>query len=696
MREILIFAGTTEGRKLSEYLIRAKVSHTICVATEYGEIVLTAHPLVKVHQGRMNEEEIEVFLKKGNFVAVIDATHPYAQNITHNIKGAIEKIKNMGIFIPYLRLKRDDIKQREKGIEDSLKNIRYFDTNEMCAKALENIKGNILLTTGSKELAVYCVSEKVKERIYVRALPSVESISLCMEQGIYGKQIIAMQGPFTKDMNEAIIRQYQISLLITKESGISGGYVEKLEAAKKTGTQVFVIGRPKEKEGYFFSEICNQLEGILGKKLQIQDRMEIILAGIGMGNSSNLTKEVEKAVGKADILLGAERMLANVYPKLEKRPYYLAEQIIPYLREVQERNPFMEYKKVVILFSGDSGFYSGCQSLYRALKREAEEGRLRADINIMPGISSVSYLASCIGESYHDGMIYSIHGKKLYNITRKIKSSPKTFLLTSGVKDINWLGKMLVEENMLECEIVTGYQLSYEEQQIKKYTPLECCSLEKEGLYTCFVKNPYPINRKLTPGIRDEQFMRDKVPMTKEEVREVSICKLGLYEGAIVYDIGSGTGSVAVEIGSLSDNIQVYAIEQKKEALCLIEKNKEKFGLQNINVIEATAPEGFSSLPKATHAFIGGSKGKMKEILTALKKMNPKMRVVLNAVSIETISEMKEILSMEEIKGEEIVQLQTSRVKKIGNYHLMQAENPIWIFAFDFVESKQPGGQNED
>lgn len=695
MREILIFAGTTEGRKLSEYLIRAKVSHTICVATEYGEIILTAHPLVKVKQGRMNEKEIEVFLKKGSFGAVIDATHPYAQDVTRNIKRAVEKIKNLGISIPYLRLKRDCIEKRDKSVGESLKNIHYFDTNEMCVKALENMKGNILLTTGSKELPIYCISEKIKERMYVRVLPSIESISLCIEQGIYGKQIIAMQGPFTKDMNEAIIRQYQISLLITKESGISGGYEEKLEAAKRTGTQVFVIGRPKE-EGFVFSEVCNKLEELCGKKFQIQDRMEIILAGIGMGNNNNLTKEVQKAVEEADILLGAERMLANLYPKLEKRPFYLAEQIIPYLREVQEKNQFIEHKKVVILFSGDSGFYSGCPSLYRALEKEVEEGRLIADICIMPGISSVSYLASCIGESYHDGIIYSIHGKKLYNIPRKIKTSPKTFLLTSGVKDINWLGKMLVEANMLECEIVAGYQLSYEEQQIKKYTPLECCSLKKEGLYTCFVKNPYPINRKLTPGIRDEQFMRDKVPMTKEEVREVSICKLGLYEGAVVYDIGSGTGSVAVEIASVSDSIQVFAIEQKKEALSLIEKNKKKFGLENIKVIETTAPEGLLSLPRATHAFIGGSKGRMKEILWTLKEVNPKMRIVINAVSIETISEMKEILLMDNIKGEEIVQLQISRVKKIGAYHLMQSENPIWIFAFDFVENRQLGDQNEN
>ena len=172
--------------------------------------------------------------------------------------------------------------------------------------------------------------------------------------------------------------------------------------------------------------------------------------------------------------------------------------------------------------------------------------------------------------------------------------------------------------------------------------------------------------------------------MTKEEVREVSICKLKLYRGAVVYDIGSGTGSIAVEVAGLSDDIQVYAVEQKKEAVSLIWQNKEKFHLENITVIEAKAPEGLSELPKATHAFIGGSGGNLKEILRTLYDLNPDMRVVINAVSMETICEIKEILSLYKVKNEEIVQMQVSRAKKTGQYHLMQAENPVWICAFDF------------
>ena len=687
MKKILIFAGTTEGRKLSEYLAEAEINHTICVATEYGAIVLRQHPLIKVHQGRMNQEQIAEFISNGKFDVVVDATHPFAKEITYNIQAALKEMERIGISIPYLRLKRDGITERENG-------ITYFETNEECVKALEDTEGNILLTTGSKELYKYCVSEGIKHRLYVRVLPSVESLSLCTEQGICGKQVIAMQGPFTTEMNEAIIRQYEIAYLVTKESGVPGGYQEKINAAKRTGVRIFVIGCSDEGEGYSFSEICQKLEDMGGEKFraknQIKENMEIILAGIGMGHVNGLTKEVERVISEADILLGAERMLNAVYSKAERHPFYQAEQVIPYLHDIQSGSLFEENKKVVILFSGDSGFYSGCQPLYAALEKEITEGRIKASLRILPGISSIAYLASCIGESYHDAAVYSIHGKKLYNLAHRIKSRSKTFLITSGVKDINQLGELLTDAGMQKCEIITGYQLSYEEQRVERHTPLECMELKEEGLYTCFVKNPYAMQRRLTHGVADGQFIRDRVPMTKEEIREVSICKLRLKEKAVVYDIGSGTGSIAIEIAGISDDIQVYAVEQKHEAVLLIEKNKKKFELQNVTVVESRAPEGLTELPMATHAFIGGSGGRLKEILVSLRQMNPDMRVVVNAVSMETICEMREILSMDDmIKEEEIVQLQVSRAKKAGNYHLMQSENPVWICAFDFC-GKEP------
>lgn len=682
--KIVIFAGTTEGRKLSEYLAETEIAHTVCVATAYGEMVLRENPFVNVHQGRMDQKQIEGFLHRGEFGIVVDATHDFAREITGNIREALKMLGQSGTSIRYLRLNRERIEKREQG-------IGYFETNEACAKALEDTEGNILLTTGSKALSKYCVSEGVKRRLYVRILPSAESLSSCMEQGIQGKQVIAMQGPFTAQMNEATIRQYDISCMVTKESGIQGGYLEKIDAAKRTGTKLFVIGSPEKEEGYSFSEVCRILHEMTGRKSETEKRikghMKIILAGIGMGHTDCLTIEAEREIKEADILFGAERMLEAAASKAEKHPFYQAKQIIPYLQDMQKNQEIYENKKIVVLFSGDSGFYSGCQSFYAALEKEITEGRIRASLRILPGISSVAYLASCIGESYQDAAVYSIHGKSLSNLARRIKNREKTFLITTGVRDINRLGELLTDAGMTQCEIMTGYCLSYEEQRIERHTPLECMELREEGLYTCFVKNPYAMRRKLTHGMADEMFIRDRVPMTKEEIREVSICKLRLEDGAIVYDIGSGTGSVAVEMASISNDIQVYAIERDQEAISLIKRNKEQFALENVTVVEATAPEGLKGLPAATHTFIGGSGGRLKEILEVLHQINPKMRVVLTAVSMETICEMKEILSEDDKIEAEVVQMQVSRAKRAGCHHLMQSENPVWICAFTFCDS---------
>lgn len=676
MKKVLIFAGTTEGRRLSETLAEAGIHHMVSVATEYGELVMKAHPCVQILCGRMTQEDMVHLMQEKEVQIVVDATHPYAGAVTENVKKA-------AVFcgISYLRLRREMTDAKDES-------VCYFESHQTCAEALKQISGPVLLTTGSKDLAVYCAEKSLKKRLYVRVLPGLESLQLCLEQGICGKQILALQGPFSAELNEALISQYQIRCLVTKASGPSGGYPEKIKAAKRKGIPVFVIGH-EEESGNSFWEVCEQLELLLGCSLRRSAGYEITLAGIGMGNPDIQTAEVSEAIRNADILLGAERMIHDFMPKLEKRPYYRADQIIPYLKEKQKAIWHTSLLKAVILFSGDSGFYSGCQALNQALLDEVKAGNLKADIRIMPGISSVSYLASCVGEAYQAADIYSIHGKTLSNLAKKAASAERTFLLMSGTKDLKHLGTLLQNEGLSGCEIIAGYHLSYPEQKILYLSPGSCESVAEEGLLTCLIRNPDPISRRVCHGIADEEFIREKIPMTKEEVREVSICKLRLREDSVVYDVGSGTGSIAIEMAGLSDNIQVYAIERKAEAAELIRKNKEKFGLENIEVIEAEAPDGLAALPVPTHAFIGGSGRKMRQIIDALYAKNHSMRVVINAISVDSICEIKEILETCPVMNEQVVQIQVSRTKKAGSYHLMQAENPVWICAFDFVPGRE-------
>ena len=702
MKKIVIFAGTTEGRRLSEILADAGIAHTVCVATEYGEIVMREQtdveaartkeqPFVSLHRGRMDREQMEEFLRNEGYEIVVDATHPYARVVTENIQSAVNTLRTTERetqFPIYLRLEREISETPEA--EDPDVSIRYFESNADCAKALENTEGNILLTTGSKELATYCASGRLHDRLYVRILPGRESLELCMEQGIKGRQILALQGPFSTEMNAAILKQYDIRHMVTKNSGRTGGYQEKLEAAKMLGIPVYVIlPARKAVDTYSFAGICGKLEQLCDCKLSGQSSMEICLAGIGMGSKDGQTQEVQHAIETADILLGAERMIERYSAKIEKRPYYMTEQILPYLEQLQ-KNGLTEQKdplRVTVLFSGDTGFYSGCRKLYVALQETIAAGTLNAGVQILPGISSVVSLAARVGESYEDAAILSMHGKKLNRLSATVESHEKVFLLTSGSEDIRKIGRLLAEVGLTDCEVTVGYQLSYPEESIRILTPGQCEEITEEGLYTCLIRNPHWQPECLTHGRADICFLRDvKTPMTKEEVREVSICKLHLTQNAVVYDIGSGTGSVAIEIAGVPGGVQVYAIERKPEAVELLRKNREQFHMDNIQIIEAPAPEGLEELPVPTHAFIGGSGGRLLDILQTLYRKNPHMRIVINAISMETIAELKEVLDTFPVEEEEILQMQVSRVKKLGGYHLPQAENPVWICSFTFRE----------
>ncbi len=169
--------------------------------------------------------------------------------------------------------------------------------------------------------------------------------------------------------------------------------------------------------------------------------------------------------------------------------------------------------------------------------------------------------------------------------------------------------------------------------------------------------------------------------MTKEEIRTVSLSKLGLKKDSVCYDIGAGTGSVAVEMAVRMPEGKVYAIEKKPLAVELLKKNKIKFAADNLEIVEGEAPFAMEGLQPPTHVFIGGSSGKMKEIMELLLEKNPEVRIVINCIALETVSETLHCLKALPVEDTEIVQAAVSRAKKAGNYHMMTGENPITIIS---------------
>lgn len=660
----IIFSGTTEGRSLSEKLTASGIAHIVCVATEYGELVMEPGEFADIRTGRLTGLEMYDLIKSEAGV-IFDATHPYATEVSHNILTACRAAAR-----EYVRI----IRKTDDELFPENADIHTFDSAASCAKALAATEGNILLTTGSKELAIYAADENVRSRLYARVLPSRESLTLCEEAGLSGKHIIAMQGPFSMDTDLALIDQFEISVLVTKSSGAAGGVPDKIRAAAKAGIPVFMIGRPAEETGLSVDEA---LAGYFG----IRSHMQIDLIGIGPGSKGLLTADAGEATSRADILFGAPRMLRD-FEGRKAYPYYRAEDIIPVLEEEKPA-------RAAVLFSGDTGFYSGAAKLAPALRAWADRAETACSIRIHPGIASFTYLAARTGVSYQDADLVSIHGcsddrKANSKLIRSVKYNEKIFVLLSGDKDVRLLGELLMANGLSDVHIILGYQLSYPEERVGLIRAEDCSLVTEPGLYTAIVINDRPAARPVMPVISDEDMIRGKIPMTKESIRHLSVLRLGLTEGSIVYDIGSGTGSIACEIASLDPDGTVYAIEMKEEACGLIRQNADKFGLDNIEVIEGKAPEALSGLESPTHAFIGGSSGNLRQILDVLAGKTPEsgIRVVINAVSIETMAEINHVIREMDVSDVLIEQVSVSRSRELGNYHLMTAENPVMIAAF--------------
>ena len=651
MYKVIVFAGTTEGREIAEFLDRKGISAHICVATEYGEQLLQGGQNLEISHERLNAEEMELLIKEKKCEMVIDATHPYAAEVTINVKKACEAAE-----VSYIRVLRENQENQNSG--DCL----YADSVEDAVALLEHTKGNILATTGSKEAAKYTALTDYESRVFLRVLSLPDVVKQCKELGFQGKNLICMQGPFSKELNIAMLRQWDCKYLVTKMSGATGGFQEKIDAARICGCISVIIGRPLKESGLS----VNECKRILCQKFSLKSQAEISLVGIGMGSAETRTEEASRAIREADLLIGARRMIDSCR-EFGKDCYieYDSQKIAQYLAE----HP--EYEKVAVLLSGDPGFNSGAKKLLDVLGNQ---------VKVVSGISSASYFMSRIQKSWDDVLITSAHGKNT-NLVSLIKRNKKVFSILGTRDGIRNLAQEMAALGLNRAQLYTGECLSYPDEKIRKGAPEDFLNYEADPLSVVYVENPDAQKEYVTHGIPDTEFLREKVPMTKEEVRTVSLSKLHLEEDSVCYDVGAGTGSVSIEMASRAWNGKVYAIEKKALAVELLKKNREKFAVENLEIIEGTAPEALENLEPPTHAFIGGSSGKMETILRLLLEKNPSVRIVINCIALETVSETLQCLKTLPVKEEEILQISVSKGKSIGNYHMMMGENPIYIIS---------------
>ena len=653
MYNICVFAGTTEGRELVEFLTGQPVQVTACVATEYGETLLPEAENVTVRAGRIPAEDITRMLQETPFAVVIDATHPYAASITESLYRACRETGT-----EYLRLLRQSSQQAE--------DVVCVENTAAAAAFLERTEGNILLTTGSKELSSYSGITGFAQRVYARVLPMDASLEACREAGLKAAHIIAMQGPFSEEMDLATLRFADAAWMVTKDGGDAGGFPAKVAAARKAGAGLVVVGRPPQREGLPFAAVLD----VLCERFGCTVRPQVTVAGIGPGSHGAMTYEVSRAIEEADCLIGARRMLEAV-AKPGQRVYdaIAPGDIAAFIREHRECRRF------AVVMSGDTGFFSGTKKLLPLL-----EG---CDTAVLPGLSSLSYLCARLKTSYEDVRTVSLHGRQ-HNIVPEVRANDRLFTLVGGERGMNDLCRALTEGGLGDVCVSVGQRLGYPDERIVRGTAAELTDGVYAPLSVALIENPHP-DAVVTPGLPDDAFLRSAegmpvVPMTKSEVRAVCLSKLRLTERSVCWDIGAGTGSVSVEMALQAKKGRVCAVERREDAGALLEQNREKFALENLQVVRGSAPDACGDLPAPTHAFIGGSAGNMREILSLLLAKNPRVRIVATAVSLESAAELTECLTAFPFAETEVVSLQTARDRKAGHYHLMTGQNPIYIF----------------
>ena len=390
--------------------------------------------------------------------------------------------------------------------------------------------------------------------------------------------------------------------------------------------------------------------------------MKIFIVGIGMEGEKTLTADAKKAIESADVLIGAKRV-TDPFAALGKPVFECsaADGICAFLGKCGKET-------AAVLMSGDCGFYSGARLLTERLSG--------SDTEVLPGISTPVYLAAKLGIPWQDMRFVSLHGRSA-GIVRNVRRYGKCFFLLGGSVTPSDICKRLCEYGMSDIAVNIGVRLAYPDERIISGTAGELSEVRCDPLCAAVTVNPYP--EALTQyGIPDGELIRGNVPMTKSEIRAVVASKLKVCYNDTVWDIGCGTGSVSVECALAANDGTVIAIDRNADAAALTAENAHKFGCDNITVVHGEAPDALWELPKPDEVFIGGAGGNIAAVLDAALAGGSSPRVVITAVTPETLHEAMTALR-ERGMTVDVTQISAVRTKLVGSHRMFDAQNPVFI-----------------
>ncbi len=395
--------------------------------------------------------------------------------------------------------------------------------------------------------------------------------------------------------------------------------------------------------------------------------MILQIIGVGPGAVTLLTPEALRKISDADLVLTNERLFGVFGHLNPKTKCCMLSQIEPLVRQHRD----LGY--IAILASGDVGFYS----LSNTLKSVFED----LEVEWVNGLSSLQYIAARLKRDYSLAKVVSVHGRDR-SVIPFVCYHEHVFVLTGGAHKAHDVIKSLVDFGLSRVEVTVGENLSMESERLITAKADQLRDLTFDNLSVLWIYNPEYVMYAGT--LDDEAFDRGPVPMTKAAIRAYSLARLDLQPRDVVYDLGAGTGSVSIAMARRAHESIVYAVEKSPEAVALIRRNREKLRAFNVKIIEGSAPECLEELPPPDKVFIGGAGGRIDAVIASVLKKNPKVRMVVNAITLETLQETLNAFERHNLRSQ-IQCLSVTDLEQVGKYHMMKAQNPIYVMTGEAV-----------
>jgi len=417
------------------------------------------------------------------------------------------------------------------------------------------------------------------------------------------------------------------------------------------------------------------------------------ITGIGMGTRDLLTKEAIDSLANAQQIIITDTLAKRLDLGIDTK----AVTTLCKVSEVADKIRGSHFENIVVPVSGDTGFFSLSRTIEKGLKKLSSEVQATPtaaadDIKLeyINGISSMQYFFAKTGGSYDDVKIASAHGRNT-SMVALVSYNKKVFALTGGDQKVHTICQKLADAGLGDVIVTVGENLASKEEKIVSGIARDISKLEFENLAVMLIENPHAASS--FEMLRDSDFERAKVPMTKEEIRWICVGKLGIRPSDTVYDIGAGTGSVTIEMARKACESTVYAIERNPEATELIRKNITKTASYNIDLSQGRAPEGMQDWPEPDKVFIGGSSGNLSQILeSVISKTSRGFKVVINTVTLETLTEAFTVLSELGFADAEYLSIGAAKSQKVGSYNMMIGANPVYIITAEYKIRKN--GEN--